>query len=44
MYDYIQTILSPYDESFADDYQNDYDWFDSYSGCPDYAEYMQTWN
>ena len=44
MYDYIQTILSPYDELFVDNRQNDYDWNDNYSGCPDYANYMEEWN
>ena len=42
--EYKQQILYSDDERYTDDFQNKYDWSDEYQGCPDYMEYINTWN
>lgn len=42
--DYKQQLLYSDEEIFSDNVQHQYDWSDEYQGCPDYMEYVQTWN
>lgn len=41
---YYNTSIIEEDEIYQDNNQNDYDWSDEYQGCPDYMEYINTWN
>lgn len=41
---YRQTILEPWEDSYTDNIQSDYDAYDTYQGCRGWYEYQKEWN